>query len=144
MSLLLYLLLILLFSVANAIVIVHINTDAREKIQKIQQEKKELLNQYNKVQEEIKELKKKIQTINNQIQEEKKLAQLKKIAPREEKKKLTPLEVLQEKGIISDEHIQKANDFIRKSNSNFETLEVLLLLGYIDHSHYQLAKEEAK
>ena len=147
MSVILYLLLLLTFSVASAIIIARINTNTRDAIQHIKQKKKEIVKQYNKHLEEIEELKKEIQTITNQIQEEKKKAQLKKIIAtkpeKEEKKPLTPVEVLLEKGIITEEHIKKAEDFIKKSNSNSEILGVLLLLGYIDHNQYQLAKEEA-
>jgi septal ring factor EnvC (AmiA/AmiB activator) len=145
MSLLLYLLLILIFTVVNTIIIVRINSETQKKIQNIKKKKKELLNEYHTLQKEIEKLKKDIQSLKTKIIEEKSFTQLKE-EPLQQKKqeKTDPVDILKQKNIINDEHIKKAKDFIKKSNSNFELLEVLLLLGYIDQNQYQLAKEEAK
>ena len=145
MSLLLYLLLILIFTVVNTIIIVRINSETQKKIQNIKKKKKELLNEYHTLQKEIEKLKKDIQSLKTKIIEEKSFLQLKEeLLQQEEQEQTDPIDILKQKNIINDEHIKKAKNFIKKSNSNFELLEVLLLLGYIDQNQYQLAKEEAK
>jgi ABC-type transport system involved in multi-copper enzyme maturation permease subunit len=143
MSLLLYLLLILIFTVVNTIIIVRINSETQKKILGIKKEKKELLNEYHTLQKEIENLKKNIQSLKTKIIEEKSFTQLKE-KPLQQKKqeKTDPVDILKQKNIINDEHIKKAKDFIKKSNSNFELLEVLLLLGYIDQNQYQSAKNK--
>ena len=92
---------------------------------------------------EIEKLKKDIQSLKTKIIEEKSFTQLKE-EPLQQKKqeKTDPVDILKQKNIINDEHIKKAKDFIKKSNSNFELLEVLLLLGYIDQNQYQSAKNK--
>ena len=143
MSLLLYLLLILIFTVVNTIIIVRINSETQKKILGIKKEKKELLNEYHTLQKEIENLKKNIQSLKTKIIEEKSFTQLKE-EPLQQKKqeKTDPVDILKQKNIINDEHIKKAKDFIKKSNSNFELHEVLLLLGYIDQNQYQSAKNK--
>ncbi|WP_457572318.1 hypothetical protein [Desulfovulcanus sp.] len=141
MTLLLYLILLLIFTILNAIVIVRINSKSQKKIQNIKNEKEELLNEYHALKTELGRLQKRIQSLKTKIIEEKSLAQLKEKANDQKKqKKADSVEILKEKNIINDKHIKKAKNFIKKSNSNFEILEVLLILGYIDQDQYQLAK----
>jgi len=142
MTLLLYLLIFLIFAIINALLYVQINSQAQSRLQTLKEEEKNLTEEYRKLKAEVEALKKQANNLKTKLTEEKKVEQP---TPKStQKEKPDPINLLKLEGLITNEQLEKAKNYIKKANSNLELIDALVVLGYLDKEKLTWAKNKSQ
>lgn len=152
LSLLGYLLIFLVITIGNAIIYARLNEWKIKKDKLLDQELAETEEEYKKIMKEIKEarasesrLKAEVLELKKTISRENSAEQAEGGKSRDKKKTETFLDVLKRDGVLTKEKIEKAENYLEKSdNPGLKLEDALVLLGFLSAEELKNAQNEAR
>ncbi len=144
-----YLLIFLLVAVGAALINVRIVEWKNRNLKYLQERLDEVEQKYNQLVTELNDLKIKRNKLRAEYTDLKKMQDLnlQKQAPsqEEEDKEEDPLEHLKRQGVISEDQIEKAKQYLEKNdNTGFSLEDSMVLLGYLDPEKLNDAKKKVQ
>jgi len=140
-----YLFILLFFSVLDSLLIRHIREKTKQELKLLREDKTSLEQRYNQLKQEVKEIQQKINSLEDEIKEKEFQAKTKSTSKPEEQSLITdPLEYIRQKKIVPEKDIKRAEEYVKKTNTNLSVFDTLVLLEILDPATAQEIKEKIR
>lgn len=150
MNLLGYLMIFLFIAIGNAVFYSRLKEWRINRLNSLESDLKEMEMSYNKLADEVKEAQSKESRLKAELLDARKTAAREDDLPKDEKdevqekKLLKVIDILKKEGIVDEEKLGKARNYIEKSdNTGLKTEDALVLLGLVSSGQLKKAKKKA-